>query len=234
MNVQEFDPEWWQYDKLPSDAPYDWSPAERGDNPWDQTDFHLDLGCGTLKKARLGIDRHWAPGVDLIMDMEYLTWLPAPPEYGPEAMAATQRSKDTCKDKSGHLPFPDDSIESIISHHMMEHIGPNFIHLMDECHRVLKPGGILRIIVPCFPSTAAVEDPDHKRYFMPRTFNTFEGAQNGQHWHEGFSVPYTNCRFEIPDEHGANPDYSPLVEPEDQWTEKDVREIRVTLRKWET
>lgn len=231
---EEFDPEWWQYDKLESGHPYDWTPAKKRDDPWDQIDFHLDLGCGTLKKARLGIDRHWAPGVDLIMDMEYLTWIPAAPGYGPEAMAATQRSMETCKSTAGMLPFPDESIESIISHHMMEHIGAGFLNLMDECYRVLKPGGVLRIIVPVFPSTSAVQDPDHKRYFMADTFMTFEGAQNGEHWHEGFSVPYTNCRFEIPKDTSENPSIDPVTPPEERWGPNDHREMRVTLRKWET
>lgn len=230
----EFDSEWWQYDKLPSGAPYDWSPAARGDSEWDTIDFHVDLGCGKLKKGRLGIDRHWAPGVDLIMDMEYLTWLPAPAHYGPEAMAATQRSMKTCEHTAGMLPFPDESIESIISHHMMEHIGGGFLHLMDECFRVLVPGGVLRIVAPLFPSSSAVADPDHKRYFMEETFKTFEGTSGGEHWHDSFSVPYTNCRFDIPDDHGANPDITPRIEePEKHWTPEDVREIRVALRKWE-
>jgi SAM-dependent methyltransferase len=235
---EDFDPEWWQYEKLESGFPYDWSPAQRGTSPFDNIDFHLDLGCGTLKKARLGIDRHWAPGVDLIMDLEHLTWIPAPATYGEEAMFATQRSMHTCQSTAGMLPFPDESIESIISHHCMEHISGSFLHLMDECWRVLKPGGLVRIIVPLFPSTAAVEDPDHKRYFMENTFATFEGAADGSHWHEGFSVPYTDCRFEIPEENDPenpdrkNPDITPRNDdPAKWWTAEDVREIRVALRK---
>lgn len=222
----DHDPTWWEYDKLPSGAPYDWSPARRGDSEWDTIDFHLDLGCGTLKKARLGIDRHWAPGVDLLMDMDSLTWVPAPSDYPEEAHAVAYRSMETCKNMSGHLPFPDESIESIVSHHMLEHIGDGFLHLMDECWRVIKPGGVLRAITPLFPSTSAVEDPDHKRYFMERSFHTFEGAADGTHWHEGFSVPYTDCRFEIVDH-----DITPRVGPDQEWGPEDVREIRVALRK---
>jgi SAM-dependent methyltransferase len=232
--------EWWHYDQLPSGLPYDWGDAARGDSYWDNLDFHIDLGCGAgVKKGRLGIDRYYAPGVDLLMDLESLSWLPVHLPQGqpttPEEQAAFEvgrRSFETCKESAGHLPFPDNSIESIISHHCLEHILDGFLHLMDECHRVLVPGGVLRIIVPLFPSAAAVADPDHKRYFMDKTFETFCGTPEGGHWMESFSVPYTNCRFEMPQEHGENPDVTEPTPPHLRWTPEDSREIRVALRKW--
>jgi hypothetical protein len=41
-----------------------WGDATQGDSPWDNLDFHVDLGCGTIKKGRIGVDRYAAPGVD--------------------------------------------------------------------------------------------------------------------------------------------------------------------------
>lgn len=227
---------WWEYDELPSRAPYDWSPAARGDSEWDTIDFHLDLGCGTLPKARLGIDRHYAPGVMLGIDLETLQPTrcdhDAPPEF--EAVAKRtyeQYRKNVDGDSSWRLPrlpFPDNSIESIVSHHCLEHIRDGFIPLMDEIHRILKPGGVFRAITPLFPSRAAVEDPDHKRYFMIETWGAFCGGANGEHFHESFSVPYTSCRFEMVDL-----DYTaPLEDPQEWWGPDDVREIRVALRKY--
>ncbi len=48
------------------------------------------------------------------------------------------------------LPFPDDSVKGIFSEHFFEHLDyteevPCFL---SECHRVLRPGGVLRLIVP--------------------------------------------------------------------------------------
>lgn len=220
---------WWEYDELQPRGPYDWSPAVRGENEWDTIDFHLDLGCGTVPKARLGIDRHLAPGVDLCIDLERLV---------PANLTRAQgfnhdRTEDLYAEfKPGMgergLPFPDSSIESIVSHHCLEHIDASFIPLMDEVYRVLKPGGVLRAIVPLFPSKAAVEDPDHKRYFMEETFETFCGAEDGSHWHESFSVPYTSCRFEM-----VHKDITARLEdPAEWWGPEDVREIRVALRKY--
>ncbi|MDB9758760.1 methyltransferase domain-containing protein [Gammaproteobacteria bacterium] len=47
------------------------------------------------------------------------------------------------------FPWRDNEIDVIYSSHVLEHLdkqqGKNFI---SECHRVLKPGGIIRVIVP--------------------------------------------------------------------------------------
>ena len=208
---------WWEYDKLKSGEPYDWAGASRGDSPWDNIDFHLDIGCGKLKKGRLGIDRSLAEGVDLVVDLETLM---------PRNPTTTQIYEDTGFFGPG-LPFPNGSIKSIISHHCFEHLRDGFIPLMDECHRVLESKGVLRVIVPLFPSRTAVEDPDHKRWFMEGTFEAFCGTAEGESWLESFSVPYTDCRFEMVDK-----DITPRPEsPEDYWGPADAREIRVALRK---
>jgi predicted SAM-dependent methyltransferase len=48
------------------------------------------------------------------------------------------------------LPFPDDSVRGIFCEHFFEHLDyteevPSFL---TACHRVLQPGGVLRLIVP--------------------------------------------------------------------------------------
>ena len=58
--------------------------------------------------------------------------------------AAVQR----CDARAG-LPFPDASVDAVYHSHMLEHLDDasarSFLH---ECHRILKPGGILRVVVP--------------------------------------------------------------------------------------
>ncbi len=213
---------WWRYDQL-APAPeggYDWSPAERGEREFDQIDFHLDLGCGTRPKGRLGVDRFPAPGVGLVMDLDMLYPSMEPEENDPEKLAHLIPIQ-------GRMPFPSDSIESIISHHCLEHIGDGLIRLMDECHRVLVPGGIFRIIVPLFPSRTAVEDPDHRQLFMEGSFDVFCTNADGPNEALGdFSVPYTSCEFELAEKTASPP--TPLSK---QWGPDDARELRVALRK---
>jgi len=70
------------------------------------------------------------------------------------------------------LPFPDDSIEEINAIHVLEHI-KNLKHILNECWRVLAPGGTLWIEVPKFPSIQSVQDPTHVRFFVETTFDYF-------------------------------------------------------------
>ncbi len=47
------------------------------------------------------------------------------------------------------LPCETGSYDGIYHSHVLEHLDPDDgIRLLDECHRVLKPGGVLRIVVP--------------------------------------------------------------------------------------
>lgn len=202
----------WDYENWPSGEPYDWSDAGRGPRPFDNHDFHVDLGCGRVKKGRIGIDHREAPEVDFVCNLETLEGraVGEPPgvvRYG--------------------LPFEEGQVQSMISHHCLEHIGEGFLRLMDEVYRVLAPDALFRIIVPLFPSYTAVADPDHKRYFMEGTFGAFCGTPGDTPqncWLASFSVPYTSARFEMVEE-----DISPPAPLEKMWTPEDAREMRVAL-----
>jgi SAM-dependent methyltransferase len=217
----------WAYDLWPARA--NWLNTAQGDSPWDNIDFHVDLGCGKLPKGRIGVDRYAAPGVAVIADLDVPgvgAWMysvaAGPGEDAPAVVKPALR---------GHgLPFQTSSIKSVISHHFFEHVGEGFIALIDEVYRVLEPGGILRAITPLFPSTSAVEDPDHCRYFMGHyggggTWDAFCGTPE-HHWTESFSVPYCKARFEKVDQ-----DLTPrTLDVSQWWGPQDQREIRVALK----
>lgn len=253
----------WSYDAWPAVEPKWHDGAHRG--PFDRLDFHVDLGCGTLKKGRIGIDRYPAPGVNVVMDLDRGLVVAAAPAPGRDAAdlvehvgwryhtpfgaPVDQMHYPTPHQEIGAwegyrraqhhseayvighgLPFADNSIESIISHHALEHVGEGFIPLMDDIYRVLVPDGIFRAITPLFPSNAAVADPDHCRYFMEDTWLSFCGHMGDANnptgsWLDSFSVPYTKCRFEMLDK-----DVTKRCEPEKHWTGEDSREIRVAFR----
>lgn len=49
------------------------------------------------------------------------------------------------------IPLQSASVDNIYSSHCIEHVEPNRIrHVIAELYRVLKPGGIIRIVVPSF------------------------------------------------------------------------------------
>lgn len=70
------------------------------------------------------------------------------------------------------LPFKDESFDSIKAIHVLEHVD-DVVPVMDECWRVLKRKGTMRINVPMFPHELAIADPTHKRFFVPLTFSYF-------------------------------------------------------------
>lgn len=226
VEVQEFSQLAGEYDRWPSGEPYDWGGASRGDSPWDNLDFHVDLGCGNAKKGRIGVDVFPAPGVNVVCDLERLQTfaLAATPDE-----AALPEPGDQAPIHEGALPFADSSIQSIIAHHCLEHIGGGFVALMDECWRVLAPGGYFRIIVPLFPSWSALVDPDHSRFFVgdaeKSTFDYFCGTAD-HCWMEDFAVPYTQARFSKVDQAITQRPQS----PQDWWTSRDAREMRVALK----
>lgn len=93
------------------------------------------------------------------------------------------------------LPWADSSVDEINCTHFLEHlpareveerdisepitrghriVGKDFLFaFMDECWRVLKPGGKMRVVVPSATSTRAFQDPTHRRFLCAATFFYF-------------------------------------------------------------
>jgi predicted SAM-dependent methyltransferase len=88
---------------------------------WLQSKPFLNIGCGDqIHPSFINLDYNWIPGVDLCWNIE------AKP-----------------------LPLPSSSIEGVFTEHCLEHLsfdGAN--RLLHDVYRVIKPGGILRIVVP--------------------------------------------------------------------------------------
>lgn len=76
-------------------------------------------------------------------------------------------------DLENGLPFADGSVDVLYASHVMEHI-KKFPDLMRECHRVLKPRGVLAIKVPMAGCRAAIADPTHVWHFAPETWCHFD------------------------------------------------------------
>jgi predicted SAM-dependent methyltransferase len=68
-------------------------------------------------------------------------------------------------------PWEKSSIDEIYAHDVFEHIWTGKIWVMNEAHRVLKPGGILDLTVPCVylsdggVNPGAFADPTHRTYW---------------------------------------------------------------------
>lgn len=69
---------------------------------------------------------------------------------------AGRQKIDLALDARKRLPFPAGSLDAIFSEHLLEHLDYDEAErLLRECARVLKPGGVVRIVVPDFGRYAA-------------------------------------------------------------------------------
>lgn len=56
---------------------------------------------------------------------------------------------DSETDITKPLPYPDGVADFVFCEHCLEHVnGAKGFLFMEECHRILKPGGVLRLCVP--------------------------------------------------------------------------------------
>ena len=73
--------------------------------------IRVDLGCGSYKaEGFIGVDVAAVENVDVIADL------------------------------NSHFPFPDNSVDLVKAHNIIEHL-PDRIHTMNEIWRILKPDG---------------------------------------------------------------------------------------------
>ena len=86
---------------------------------------------------------------------------------------------DLWLDVRNGLPFRDGTVDSIYSTHMLEHLYPDELQrVLQECFRVLRPQGGMRIIVPSLRSAFQAYSQGRLEWFpeqFPRRFDSLGG-----------------------------------------------------------
>jgi hypothetical protein len=88
------------------------------------------------------------------------------------------------------FPFRANSIHAIFSCHLLEHLYPRVaIHCLQECHRVLCAGGVLRVTIPDLDKLVAGYDSLSPDQFLESVFQygSGPGDKNSRHWHYNFN-----------------------------------------------
>jgi SAM-dependent methyltransferase len=84
-------------------------------------------------------------------------------------------------------PFDRDQFTEVLAYDVIEHLD-RLVPVMEEIHRITKPGGLVRITVPHYSSSNAFTDITHRHYFSWFSTHYFTGENQWDF--------YTTRRFE--------------------------------------
>jgi ubiquinone/menaquinone biosynthesis C-methylase UbiE len=123
----------------------------------------LDLGCGKKKRSgAIGIDFNPSVGADIVHDLNKFPY-----------------------------PINDQEFDEVYLDNVLEHLD-DVLLVMNEIHRISKPGAVVKVIVPYFRSHWAAIDPTHKHAFTTNSFAYYDPTQP-------FCAryAYTSARFKV-------------------------------------
>lgn len=69
-------------------------------------------------------------------------------------------------------PFETNSFDWVVAEHVLEHLH-DVVRVVEEIHRILRPGARLVVEVPHFSSAEFFTDPTHRHAFTTRSFEYF-------------------------------------------------------------
>lgn len=87
-------------------------------------------------------------------------------------------------------PFAENAFDIVHCDSILEHL-KNIFRVMEEIHRITKPGGRVLVKVPYYTSFDAYTDPTHRHFFTSRSFDYF---RDDYCYHY-----YTTARFAVVD-----------------------------------
>lgn len=140
----------------------------------------LNLGCGNAPldgAVNHDISKH-SPWVDIVHDLNVLPW-----------------------------PWQDDEFDTIKAWAVLEHLYRERLSIINECWRILKPGGLLVVKLPYWNSEEAHDDITHYWYTTLNQFAQFDPTtQRGRDY--GF---YTPMKWKIVSSKFSNTGHSSIV-----------------------
>lgn len=90
-------------------------------------------------------------------------------------------------------PFEDNQFEEVILYSVIEHLIITPIQTLDECHRILAPGGSLLIKYPLKTSDTINDDPTHRWFLSVRSLDYVVPDTK----YEREYNYYTSCKWRI-------------------------------------
>lgn len=121
----------------------------------------LDLGCGNKKRpGAIGVDFNDRTQADVVHNLNEFPY-----------------------------PFETGTVDEVYLDNCLEHLA-DVMAVMEEMYRLVKPGGLVKVIVPYFRSKWAFIDPTHTHFFTVDSFNYFDPVHP-----TCIQYDYTKARF---------------------------------------
>lgn len=111
------------------------------------TPIMINLGCGNAPEdgfVNHDVVKH-APHVDVVWNLNDMPW-----------------------------PWPDSCASRIIAKSVLEHLIPDLVLSINECWRIMQPGGFLYVKLPMWNHEVSSQDPTHRWKFAPHVFDYFD------------------------------------------------------------
>jgi SAM-dependent methyltransferase len=110
-----------------------------------QKPLMLDLGCGNKKRpGTIGVDYNSRVDGDISHNLNCFPY-----------------------------PFETGTVDRVFIDNCLEHL-ESPMSVMEEIHRILKPNGEVKVIVPYFRSPSAFHDPTHKTFYTILSFSYYD------------------------------------------------------------
>lgn len=104
----------------------------------------LDVGCGIKKfPGSIGLDHNPRSKADLLCELDHFPW-----------------------------PLRDQCFDEVRLIHVIEHVA-DVVRTVEECHRLLRPGGILILETPHYTDFSSFCDPTHRWHLNSFSFRYF-------------------------------------------------------------
>lgn len=95
------------------------------------------------------------------------------------------------------LPFEDNTVEQVIAHHILEHLGEGYFHLMKEIYRVCKHGAMIHIRVPHHRHETFLDDPTHRRPITVAGMHLFSKKHNDECRRKNYASSRLGYYFDV-------------------------------------
>jgi SAM-dependent methyltransferase len=129
----------------------------------------LDVGCGSAKRTgAVGLDISPDTDADIVHDLNVFPY-----------------------------PLDDASFDHVLMQDVLEHVRDP-TRVVDELHRILRPGGRLQLRTPHFSSVLAYSDPTHLHYFSALAIRSLATPRFAHYSRARFQIVHVTLDLWLP------------------------------------